>query len=29
MLGLPLRTAEREWTMAKSWLKRELTRDQA
>jgi RNA polymerase sigma factor (TIGR02999 family) len=24
-LGLPLRTAEREWTMAKAWLTRELT----
>jgi RNA polymerase sigma factor (TIGR02999 family) len=27
-LGLPLRTAEREWSMAKAWLKREITRGQ-
>jgi RNA polymerase sigma factor (TIGR02999 family) len=25
-LGLPLRTTQREWSMAKAWLKRELTR---
>lgn len=28
VLGLPLRTAEREWTMAKAWLTRELTKGQ-
>jgi RNA polymerase sigma factor (TIGR02999 family) len=26
-LGLPLRTAERNWTYARTWLHRELTRD--
>ncbi len=26
-LGIPLRSAQREWTMAKAWLKRELTRE--
>lgn len=26
-LGIPLRTAERNWTFARTWLKRELSRD--
>jgi hypothetical protein len=26
VLGLPLRTAERNWTYARAWLRRELSR---
>ena len=27
VMGVPLRTAERNWTFARTWLKRELSRD--